>query len=95
MSAAVTKVNGCARISDGLPNLDICFTLYKYYTINFFKNQTRAGGGHMEEWTGVNSGRFRGGVKISNIYEKIAYEGAGGRIRRVTIGDAPTIIPHY
>ena len=47
MSAAVTKANGCVRISDGLPNLDICFTLYKYYTIKFFKNQTRAGGGHM------------------------------------------------
>lgn len=53
MSAAVTKVNGCIKISDGLPNLDICFILYKYYTIKFFKNQTRAGGGYMVVWTGT------------------------------------------
>ncbi len=53
MSAAVTKVNGCVRISDGLPNLDIYFTLYKYYTIKFFKNQTRADGGHMVALDGV------------------------------------------
>lgn len=53
MSATVTKVNGCVRISDGLPNLDIYFTLYKYYTIKFFKNQTRADGGHMVALDGV------------------------------------------
>lgn len=53
MSAAVTKVNGCVKISDGLPNLDIYFILYKYYTIKFFKNQTRGGRRHMMHWTGT------------------------------------------
>lgn len=94
MSAAVAKVNGCIKILDGLPNLDIYLILYKYYTINFLKCQTRGGRRHMRRgW--VDFGRLRGRALISNIYEKIAYEGAGGRIRRVTIGDAPTIIPHY
>ena len=85
MLAAIAKVNEFIRILNGLPNLDTLISLYKYYTINFFKSQTCGGRRHMEKRGWLISGDWRNENRFQTSTKKLHM-----RVREGGFGASPS-----
>lgn len=86
MLAAMAKVNEFIRILNGLPNLDTLISLYKYYTINFFKSQTCGGRRHMEKRGWLISGDWRNENRFQTSTKNLHM-----RVREGGFGASPTV----